>query len=314
MAATENKDTATGSSENLIDEIIRMSDFSFERMPMLEIIGERMASTLSEVMSELSGSTCETKLSQIDYVAMWQALENMPEPGFFAVCGEKDLDGQFLLAMNAPLVLTTMELMLGGKPSSSEAVPTRRPTAIERRFSSRIAEVVLSELQTSFGIAVEVEFELNSTKIEIEAPVVTQPANLCVRMQFSLVQAGQVGDLQVVIPYEMLEPIRPKLNRVHFGERNDESSHTWQIALTEQIERANVELEAELTQITLPLHEIMNWRTGDRINLWIDENHGATVIFNGRRTFTAELGKRQSGNTAIKITQEITTEQEIGNE
>jgi flagellar motor switch protein FliM len=303
-------DDVAAQAETLIDEIIRMSEYSFERMPMLELIGERVASLLSESIAGISGSTCEASFLKLDYIAMWQALEAVPEPGFFMVCDDNLLEGTFLMAMDVPLVLTTMELMLGGNASAVDPNNTAPPTAIERRFSTRIAEVALSELRAGFRIAVEVDFELAGEAINNEAVAVTQPASLCVRLQFSLVQAGQVGNLQVIIPYTMLDPVRPKLRQVHFGERTDEANNVWQHSLSEQIERANVEVEAEFTRVCLSLNDILEWKTGDIFNLWVDENHEAKIIFNGKQSFNASLGKRQSGNSAVKITQVLKTEQE----
>jgi len=297
-------------AETLIDEIIRMSEYSFERMPMLEIIGERVASLLSESIGGITGSTCEASFLKLDYIAMWQALEAVPDPGFFVVCDDKSLEGAFLMTMDAPLVLTTMELMLGGNASTTNSNSSAPPTAIERRFSTKIAEVALTDLRAGFRIAVEVDFELVCEAINNEAVAVTQPASLCVRLQFNLVQAGQVGNMQIIIPYTMLDPVRPKLRRVHFGERIDEVNNVWQHSLSEQIERANVEIEAEFTSVSFPLVDILEWKSGDIFNLWVDENHEAKIIFNGKQAFNASLGKRQSGNSAVKITQVLKTEQE----
>jgi len=295
--------------ENLIDEIIRMADYAFERLPMLEIIAERAAQTLSDSFPTLSGALCEATFTSLDYIPMLQAIEEMPEAAFFAVCDGAPFEGRFLLALDSALVLTTMELMLGGSPSNDEAESTGGFTAIERRFSATLVDVVLAGLQTGFDIVADVALGMSTPTTDLEPTPVTQSANLCVRLNFNLVQAGQNGSLQVVLPYEMFGPLHAKLGHIYYGERSDAGNQAWRRLLVEQIERANVEVETELTTIKMSLNEIMRWKSGDQFNLWIDSSHEATVILNGRRSFFAELGKRQSGNTAIKITHKIETEE-----
>lgn len=293
----------------LIDEIIRMSDFSFERLPMLDIIGERLADSIAVALPELTGTICEASLNQLDYVPMAQATDALPEPVLLAVCSSAILDGQILLAMDATLVLTALELMLGGSARSEAPQAPTGFTAIERGFGKRLASLVMHELQSNFALVGEVELELERIETDPDSAAVTQPANLCVRLQLSVVLAGHAGTLEIFLPYDALEPIRPKLSRIHFGEPSDEAS-PWREQLAGQIERATVELEAVLTELKLSIQDIMAWKSGDIVNLWVEEDHGAIVVCADTPMFRAATGKRNNGNTAIRITDSLTPEEE----
>ena len=89
---------------NLIDEIIRLSDFSFERLPMLEILGERLAENISVAIPDLTRVICEASLVQLDYVTVAKALEALPSPAILAVCSGDPIDGEFLVATDATLL------------------------------------------------------------------------------------------------------------------------------------------------------------------------------------------------------------------
>lgn len=80
--------------------------------------------------------------------------------------------------------------------------------------------------------------------------------------------------------------------------------------LTGQIERSVVELEAVLTEIELPIQTLLNWKPGETVNLWIEEDHEARVICAETEMFKALMGKRNNGNTAIRITERIEAEEE----
>ena len=297
---------------SLIDEIIRMSDFSFERLPMLDIIGERLADSISVALPDLTGVICEASLSQLDYVPMAQAMDALPAPAVMAVCSSPSFDGEILLAMDATLVLTAMELMLGGAPKGESPRVPEQFTAIERGFGQRLARLILQELQSNFGLVGDIELELERVETDPDSATVTQPANLCVRGHFAIGLAGHTGALEVIMPYDALEPIRAKLGKIHFGEPSDDGS-PWREQLSGQIERATVELEAVLAEIQLPIQEIMAWKSGDTLNLWVEEDHDATVVCAETEMFRAAIGKRNNGNTAIRITETLEPEKEAKN-
>ena len=50
--------------KGVIDEIIRMSDFNFDRLPMLDIIGERLADALTAVLPDVTGVIVEASLNR----------------------------------------------------------------------------------------------------------------------------------------------------------------------------------------------------------------------------------------------------------
>lgn len=294
---------------NLIDEIIRMSDFSFERLPMLDIIGERLGDSISVALPDLTGVICEASLSQLDYVPMAQVLEALPAPAMLAVCSSPSFDGAILLAMDATLLLTAMELMLGGVPKPDGLVTPEKFTAIERGFGQRLARLIMTELQSNFALVGDIELELERIETDPDSATVTQPANLCVRLHLAIGLAGRTGALEVILPYDALAPVRPKLGKIHFGEPSDDGS-PWREQLSSQIERATVDLEAVLTDVQLSIQDIMKWKSGDVVNLWIEEDHGATVICAQTPMFRAAIGKRNNGNSAICITEALEPEEE----
>ena len=312
MSQTMTAEEIEAQSGKVIDEIIRMSDFSFERLPMLDIIGERLADSISLVIPELTGVLCEASLNSLDYLPMAQASEALNMPSLLGVVAAQNLDGEVLIAMDATFALTAMELMLGGTPKGDMERQSDTFTGIEKGFGARLADAIAQELRRCLTMVGDVDLELDRVETDPDSAAVTQPANLCVRMRIAVGLAGRTGTIDVVIPYDALEPIRPKLGKIHFGEPN-EDGNPWKDQLSGQIERSTVELEAVLTDVALPIQQVMNWKPGATINLWIEEDHAATVICAETEMFKAVMGKRNNGNTAIRITEQIEAEEETEN-
>lgn len=312
MSQTMTQDEIEAQSGNVIDEIIRMSDFSFERLPMLDIIGERLADSISMVIPEMTGVICEASLNSLDYLPMAQASEALTLPAMLGVVAAQNLDGEILVAMDATFALTAMELMLGGDPKGEIERQSDTFTAIEKGFGARLGDAIAQELRRCLGMVGDVDLELDRIETDPDSAAVTQPANLCVRMRIAVGLAGRTGTIDVVIPYDALEPIRPKLGKIHFGEPS-EDGNPWKEQLAGQIERSTVELEAVLTDVAVPIQQIMKWKPGETINLWIEDDHEATVVCAETEMFKAVMGKRNNGNTAIRITEQIEAEEETEN-
>ncbi len=312
MSQTMTQEEIGAQNGEVIDEIIRMSDFSFDRLPMLDIIGERLADSLSLVMPELTGVICEASLTSLDYIPMAQATEALPMPALLGVIAAQNLDGEILAAMDATFSLTAMELMLGGDPKGEIERQSDAFTSIEKGFGASLGDTVAQELRRCLAMVGDVDLELDRIETDPDQASITQPANLCVRMRIAIVLAGRSGSIDVVIPYDALEPIRPKLGKIHFGEPQ-EDGNPWKDQLSGQIERATVDLEAVLTEVSVPIQQVMNWTPGETINLWIEEDHEAKVICAETEMFRAVMGKRNNGNMAIRITEQIESEEETEN-
>jgi len=296
----------------LIDEIIRLSDFSFERLPMLDILGQRLADNVSVAMPNLTRVLCEASLTKLDYVPLGQILGATPASAMYAICSGDPLDGEFLIIMDATLVLVALELMLGG---DGKKLPDREDgefTAIERGFGTQLATLILDELQHSLSVVADSDMEVAALETDGESASIAQPTSLCVHLKLSLALAGHIGGLEIVLPYDSLQPIRPQLGRIHFGERSD-GEGVWRDQMSAQIERACIDMEVVLVERTASIGEILGWRNGAVFELMVSENHEATAYSAEKPLFKVALGKRSNGKAAVRITEELTESEELKN-
>lgn len=297
-------------NSQLIDEIIRLSDFSFERLPMLDIIGQRLAEGVSIALPNLTRLTCEASLTQLDYVPYGQVQGSIPDPAMYAICAGEPLDGEFLIALDSTLILVALELMLGGDAKTLPAREGAGFTAIEKGFGKRLADLVLEEFRHSLSVATASELDVVALETDAESAAITQPTSLCVYLKFSVALAGHIGRLELVLPYDALQPIRQPLGRIHFGERSD-GEGVWRDQMSAQIERAFVGLEVVLAERTVTIGDILGWRNGDVLDLMVSEDHEAAVLAAEKPLFRVAMGKRNNGKTAVRITEILTGKEEL---
>ena len=298
------KESISPENVSLIDEIIRLSDFTFDRLPMLDIIGERLVGNLSAVLPDLTFAVCEARFQQMDYLPMAQVIDGLPSPAVLAVASGYPFDGEIMIVVDRPLAVTCMELMLGGKAADLTIEDAEDFTPIEIRFGERVADVVLTELQRSLSVVSGADLELERVEIDPDGAAIANANSLCARMRFSIGIAGQTCVLEVVIPYDALESIRPNLGKIYFGDRG-EGSNGWKDVLLDQIEMAQMDLEVVLSEFSVPIQTILNWSVGDVVELCVEEGADATVVGTDKPMFKAALGKRTNGYVAVQITEKI---------
>ncbi len=292
----------------VIDEIIRLSDFNFERLPMLDIVGARFSESISVTLPEETSAYCEASTAQVEYVPMSQVLEGLPSEAMTAICSCSSLDGEIMLAYDHVLVLTYLELMLGGAGMIERAEARNEFTAIEKEFGAKLTRTLLSELSNSLAPVETVEFELESIEVEPDSASIVPQASLCARLKISVVLAEQNAQLQIMLPYDTLQPLRRKLARVHFGDGsgNDEN---WQRTMSDEVGKSVLDLEVVLSEFTLNLDTITDFAIGQVVEIGPSARNQAVIKCDSAPMFQGNTGRKNNGSAAIQITEVIDLQQ-----
>ena len=297
------------STANLIDEIIRMSDFTFGRLPMLDIIAERLVENLISALPDLTGALCEASLTSLDYTPMGKIIDDLPVPTFLAIGTGKPFVGEIMLVVDQTVLMTCVELMLGGTAKNIDTDNTDDFTAIELGFGERLASAIFAELERSLSVVGSANLELDRIETDADGAAIAKKASLCARIRLTLTMAGHSGIMDLVVPYDALEQILPDLGKIYFGDRM-ESKNSWQELIGTQIERATMDLEVVMARQTFPIQKIMAWKPGDTIDIGIEEGREASIICADTPMFKASLGKRNNGYVAVQITEKLETQEE----
>ena len=300
--SANSKPVQAADQKALIDEIIRLSDYNFERLPMLDITGERFVENISIALADVTKVLCEASIDHLDYVPLAQVIDGLPEPAMIATCRASSFDGEFVLIYDSGLLLTYMELLLGGGAKSSVENGPQSFTGIERRFGARLTQTLLGELQASLSVVGDVDFELDAMETDPEAAAIAPQASLCVRMKLSVAMAGHTGTLLIAIPYDALEPIRHKLAKVHYGDSGS-GDGGWHGILTEQLHKATAKLEVVVSEFQVPLDELMSMTPGEVVEIGTNESTPVTVNCEHTPMFRATTGQRNNGMVAVKVTE-----------
>ncbi|MFE1601286.1 flagellar motor switch protein FliM [Methylobacterium sp. ID0610] len=248
-----------------IRAIVDSGVVSYERLPMLEIVFDRMIRLLSTSLRNFFQDNVEVTLDNITSVRFGDYLNAIPMPTLLGVFKAEVWENSGLLTVDSNLAYATLDLLLGGKRGSTTIRLDGRPfTGIEMSLVQRMLEIILSDLEASFQPLSPVRFQIDRIESNPRFATITRPANAAILIDLKLDMEGRGGLLQILFPYATIEPIRDLLVQSFMGEKLGRD-HVWEGHLATEIWQADLEVEAVLHQMTLPLKRVLALEVGDTI-------------------------------------------------
>ncbi|GJE16338.1 flagellar motor switch protein FliM [Methylobacterium marchantiae] len=237
----------------------------YERLPMLEIVFDRMIRLLSTSLRNFFQDNVEVTLDNITSVRFGDYLNAIPLPTLLGVFRADAWENSGLVTVESNLAYSTLDLLLGGKRGGSSTRLDGRPfTTIEMQLVRRLVEIILSDLELSFQPLSPVRFGIDRIETNPRFATITRPANAAILISLKLDMDGRGGQLQILFPYATIEPIRELLMQSFMGEKLGRD-HTWESHLATEIWQADATMEAVLHEMMLPLKRVLSLKVGDTL-------------------------------------------------
>jgi flagellar motor switch protein FliM len=293
-------DDDDGSQKSGVMALINSALVNYERLPMLDIVFDRLVRLMSTSLRNLTSDNVEVSLDQVSTVRFGDYMNSIPLPAMLAMFKAEEWDNNGLMVVDSALIYSVVDVLLGGRKGTPAIRVEGRPyTTIETRLIERMSSVVLADLSSAFDPLSPVSFSHDRMETNPRFATLTQSSNACVLARLRVDMGDRGGRVEILIPYATLEPIRELLLQMFMGEKFGRDS-IWETHLTNELYGTDVALQAILGEKLLPLDEILNWDVG------------STVVFNTRPSdrvevrcgdfpmFNATMGQKQD-NLAMKI-------------
>ena len=237
----------------------------YERLPMLEIVFDRMIRLLSTSLRNFFQDNVEVTLDNITSVRFGDYLNAIPLPTLLGVFRADAWENSGLVTVESNLAYSTLDLLLGGKRGGSSTRLDGRPfTTIEMQLVRRLVEIILTDLELSFQPLSPVRFAIDRIETNPRFATITRPANAAILISLKLDMDGRGGLLQILFPYATIEPIRELLMQSFMGEKLGRD-HVWESHLATEIWQADATMEAVLHEMMLPLKKVLSLKVGDTL-------------------------------------------------
>src|SRR3979411_2209928 len=157
-----------------IRAIIDSAMVSYERLPMLEIVFDRLVRLMTTSLRNFTSDNVEVSLDRITSVRFGDYLNSIPLPAILAVFKAEEWDNFGLITVNSSLIYSIIDVLLGGRRGQSAVRVEGRPyTTIETNLVKRMIEVVLADAELAFKPLSPVKFNID--RLEANPPFAPIP-------------------------------------------------------------------------------------------------------------------------------------------
>jgi flagellar motor switch protein FliM len=299
-------DEGPGGGENRsgMQRIISSGLVSYERLPMQEIVFDRLVRIMSTSLRNFTSDNVEVGIDNILSLRFGDYLNSIPLPAMLAVFKADEWDNYGLMIVDSAMIYSIVDVLLGGRRGTAAMRIEGRPyTTIERTLVERLIQVVLADLSASFDPLCPVTFRFERLEVNPRFATISRLSNAAVLARLRIDMEDRGGRLELLLPYATLEPVRELLLQQFMGEKFGRDS-IWETHLAEELWNTEVELAVVLDEQTMRLSDVMALQPGSRIVLNtalgapVLVRCGAVPLFEGR------VGRRKS-RIAVRIERDL---------
>ncbi len=290
----------TGKDNSGIRAIIDSALVSYERLPMLEVVFDRLVRMMSTSLRNFTSDNVEVSIDNITSIRFGDYLNSIPLPAMLSVFKAEEWDNYGLVTVDSALIYSIVDVLLGGRRGTAAMRIEGRPyTTIERNLVERLVTVVLTDLSGAFDPLSPVTFRFERLETNPRFATIGRPANAAVLARLRVDMEDRGGRLEVLLPYATLEPVREILLQGFLGEKFGRDS-IWEAHLAGELWHTSVPIEAVLDTVEMPLREVLNLKVGSRIILNANVASDVALVCGDLPMFVGKMG-RKGGHIAIRI-------------
>jgi len=287
-------------SKSGIKAIINSTLVSYERLPMLEIVYDRLVRMLSTTLRNFTGDNVEVSLDNITSIRFGDYLNSIPLPAMLAVFKAEEWDNYGLLTIDSALIYSIVDVLLGGrKQTASLRIEGRPYTTIERNLVEGMIHVILNDLSAAFDPLSPATFRFDRLETNPRFATIGRSANAVILAKLRVDMEDRGGKIELCLPYATLEPIRELLLQMFMGEKFGRDS-IWETHLANELWRTDVEINALLGEVSLSLDDIINLEPGAQVLLNTGPQSDVVLRCGNAPLFVGKMGQND-GNIAIRV-------------
>jgi flagellar motor switch protein FliM len=289
-----------GSDRAGIQAILNSALVSYERLPMLEVVFDRLVRMMTTSLRNFTSDNVEVSLDDILSQRFGDYLNSIPLPAMLTVFKAEEWDNFGLMTVDSSMIYSIVDVLLGGRRGTAAMRVEGRPyTTIERTLVERMIHVVLADLSAAFDPLSPVTFRFDRLETNPRFATISQPSNAAIVARLRIDMEDRGGRLEILIPFATLEPVRELLLQMFMGEKFGRDS-IWETHLAEEMWFTEVGLEAVLDTQIMPLSRVLELKVGSKFLLNATPESPVVLRCGDQPMFVGKMGKR-GANIAIRV-------------
>ncbi len=248
-----------------VQALINSALVSYERLPMLEIVFDRLVRLATTSLRNFTSDNVEVTMDSISSVRFGDYLNSIPLPAILSVIKAEEWENYGLLTVDSNLIYSMIDVLLGGRRIGGNIRVEGRPyTTIEMALARKMIEIILEDTHRAFEPVTQINFKLERMETNPRFAAISRPGNAAILIELRIEMDDRGGKVEILLPYATIEPIREQLLQMFMGEKFGRDP-IWEGHLATEIYQADVEVEAVLHEQELPLSKVLHLQPGQTL-------------------------------------------------
>lgn len=271
------------------------SKITYGRLPMFEVIIDRWVRHLSTSFRNITSDNVDIILGDITCMRFEDFMGDIHGMPLLSVFKFQEWSSSGLFVLNADVIFHMLDLLLGGRENSSldENIEQREYTSIECNLVQTWVDVMMKDLEKAFSLVHTITLETERLESNPKFASITLPRNAALRVPLTLCMEKRKGSLDLLIPYESLEPVLEDLGKMFMGEKA-ENQEGWHDHLSTETWRSTVSVKAVLETLSLPLGQVLKWKVGSQVALRAKPDSAIKIMRGDTHVLTGKMGQKDA--------------------
>jgi flagellar motor switch protein FliM len=295
--------------KRLPNYLLDAAGISIERMPMLNVIFDRMAATCTDSLQPMAGTPCYFSVNGITNGRVGDIIKDYEGNAVAAVFYAEQWDSRILIMVDRDFVFTMVEALFGSDGAEPPIDVERSFSNIELRLVTVLFERFAKALQQAFAATSNVTFKLERVETAMASLAIGRGSNMSICANIMLQALFRGGQMFLIVPHSALNPLRQKLAHVVVSDGRA-ADPNWREQMENEVQRTEVTLSAVLDERTLSLGDVVKFHVGQVIELEATPRTLARLENNNQVLFWCQIGQLD-GYYAMQVSDPVDQKQEF---
>lgn len=298
-------DSMPAAPKSGLKAVIESNVISHERLPMLEVVCERMVRTFATSMRNLTSDAIDVSLEEVTSTRFGEFINRVALPAMLGVFQVHEWENYGVVAVDSSLIYAVVDALLGGrKGNMPHRIEGRAFTTIETMLVSKMIQLALDDFAGAFEAIEPVRMELERVETSPRFAAIAGPSNIAAIATFRVDMEGRGGKFSILLPYATIEPVREKLLQRFMGEKLGRD-RMWETHMASELRNTEAIVDVVLGEKLMRVHDVMTLAVGQTIGLNRGPDDALEVHCGGVPLGRAHIGQR-CNNIAIRMVSDIT--------
>ncbi len=289
--------------------LLDAAGISIERMPMLNVIFDRMAASCTDSLQPMAGTSCYFSVNGISNGRVGDIIKDYEANAVAAVFYAEQWDARVLMMLDRDFVFTMVEALFGSDGAEPPLDVERAFSNIELRTVQTLFERFAKALQQAFAATSTVTFKLERVETAMASLALGRSANMSICANIMLQALYRGGQMFLIIPHSALNPLRQKLAHVVVSDGRA-ADPNWREQMEGEVQRTEVTLNAVLDEKVLSLGDVAEFHVGQVIELDATPRSLARLENNNQVLFWCQIGQLD-GYYAMQVADPVDQKREF---